>query len=145
MSFSFTYPYQANTTYRKKIAYICMEFGVHQPLKTYAGGLGYLAGSHMRSAYELKQPMIGVGILWKYGYYDQIRKQDQTMDVLFEEKNYGFLQATGIKFSIKVSKHDVWVTAYYLAPEIFKTAPIFFLSTEFIKTSNSSTDIINFS
>src|SRR5574339_1059817 len=103
MSFSFTYPFAVAPAYKKKVAYFCMEFGIDQPLKTYAGGLGFLAGSHMRSAYELKQNLVGIGILWKYGYYDQIRKQDQTMDVLFEEKNYGFLDNTGIRFSIRVS------------------------------------------
>jgi len=130
MSFSFNHPYTVNPRFQKKVAYCSMEFGIHQPLKTYAGGLGFLAGSHMRSAYELQQPMVGIGILWKYGYYDQVRKQDQTMDVLFEEKIYGFLQPTNIKFTIKVSKHDVWVTALYLPPEIFKTAPVFFLTTD---------------
>ncbi|MGE5106325.1 MAG: alpha-glucan family phosphorylase [Sphingobacteriales bacterium] len=130
MSFTFTHPYSINPAFKKRVAYFCMEFGIHQPLKTYAGGLGFLAGSHMRSAYELQQNMVGIGILWKYGYYDQIRKQDQTMDVLFEEKNYGFLKSTGIKFTINVSKHEVWVTAYYLPPEIFNTAPVFFLSTD---------------
>ncbi len=48
-------PYQANEPYSKKIAYFSMEFGIHQPLKIYSGGLGYLSGSHLRSAYELKQ------------------------------------------------------------------------------------------
>jgi starch phosphorylase len=107
-----------------------MEYGIHQPLKIYAGGLGFLAGSHLRSAFELRQNFIGIGILWKYGYYNQVRKQDQTMDVLFEEKNYGFLIPTNIKFTIKVSKHEVWVTAYYLPSEIFNTAPLFLLSTD---------------
>jgi glycogen phosphorylase len=130
MDFSFTHPYQIDAAFSKKVAYCSMEFGIHQPLKTYAGGLGLLAGSHMRSAYELKQNIVGISILWKYGYYNQIRKQDQTMDVLFEEKNYGFLQKTDIKFTIKVFKHDVWVTAFYLPPEIFNTAPIFFLTTD---------------
>jgi len=130
MSFSFSHPYKIDPSFRKKVAYFCMEFGIHQPLKTYAGGLGFLAGSHMRSAFELQQNLVGIGILWKYGYYDQVRKQDQTMDVLFEEKKYNFLKETDIKFTIKVSKHDVWVTAYYLPPEVFNTAPIFFLTTE---------------
>lgn len=130
MSFTFSHPYNINPGFKKRVAYFCMEFGIHQPLKTYAGGLGFLAGSHMRSAYELQQNMVGIGILWKYGYYDQIRKQDQTMNVLFEEKNYGFLKRTDIKFTIKVSRHDVWVTAYYLPPEVFNTAPVFFLSTD---------------
>lgn len=84
----------------------------------------------MRSAYELRQNIVGIGILWKYGYYDQVRKQDQTMDVLFQEKVYGFLKKTDIKFTIKVSGHDVFVTAYFLPPEVFNTAPVFFLSTD---------------
>lgn len=130
MEFSFIHPYSFDPAYRKPVAYFCMEFAIHQPLKIYAGGLGYLAGSHMRSAFELKQNMVGVGILWKYGYYDQVRKSDQTMDILFQEKVYGFLQKTGIKFTIQVSKHDVWVTAYYLPPEIFNNAPLFLLSTD---------------
>ena len=130
MAFSFTHPYIINPAFRERVAYFCMEFAIHQPLKTYAGGLGFLAGSHMRSAYELKQNMVGIGILWKYGYYDQVRKPDQTMDVLYQEKKYGFLQETDIKFTVKVSKQDVWVTAYYLPPEIFNTAPVFFLSTD---------------
>lgn len=130
MGFSFTHPYAFHTDYKKRVAYFCMEFAIHQPLKTYAGGLGFLAGSHMRSAYELQQNMTGIGVLWKYGYYDQVRKHDQSMDVLFQEKVYGFLKNTDIKFTIRVSGHDVWVTAYYLPPEIFKTAPVFFLSTD---------------
>lgn len=130
MNFSFSHSYEINPLYNKKIAYFCMEYGIHQPLKTYAGGLGFLAGSHMRSAFELRQNMVGIGILWKYGYYSQVRKQDQTMNVLFEEKKYGFLEDTGIKFTIKVAKHEVWVSAYYLPSHVFETAPIFFLSTD---------------
>lgn len=130
MSFQFQHPYQFDPRFSKRVAYFCMEFGIHQPLKIYSGGLGFLAGSHMRSAWELKQNMIGIGILWKYGYYDQVRKSDQSMDVLFQEKVYGFLKETQIKFTIKISGHDVWVTAWYLPPEIFKTAPVFLLSTD---------------
>lgn len=130
MNIPFSHPYNISPEFQKRVAYFCMEYAIHQPLKTYAGGLGFLAGSHMRSAYELRQNMIGIGILWKYGYYDQVCKQDQTMDVLFAEKKYGFLEETGIRFTIRVSKHDVWVTAYYLPPEIFHTAPVFFLTTD---------------
>src|SRR5689334_8947539 len=129
MAFTFRHPYTIDPTYSKSVAYFCMEYAIDQPLKIYAGGLGFLAGSHLRSAFELKQNFVGIGILWKYGYYDQVRKSDQTMDVLFEEKVYGFLQQTGIKFKIQVSKHEVWVTAYYLPPNVFNTAPLFLLTT----------------
>jgi starch phosphorylase len=126
----FSFPYSIHPDFQKRVAYFCMEFGIHQSLKAYAGGLGFLAGSHMRSAYELRQNVVGIGILWKYGYYDQVRKQDQAMYVLFQEKVYGFLKKTDIKFTIRVSGHGVFVTAYYLAPEVFQTAPVFFLSTD---------------
>lgn len=130
MGFSFQHPYSINPRYKTAVAYFCMEYAVDQSIKTYAGGLGYLAGSFMRSAYELCQNIVGIGILWKYGYYDQSRKQDQTMEIAFREKIYHFLIDTKIRFKIKISGYDVWVTAFYLPPNIFKTAPLFFLTTD---------------
>ena len=131
MNFSqFNVPYPVESSYSKKIAYFSMEFATHQPLKIYSGGLGFLAGSHMRSAYELKQNLIGIGILWKYGYYDQERNQDQTLDVAWNEKNHSYLEDTGIKFQINIHEHPVWIKVLYLNPETFKTAPLFLLSTD---------------
>jgi starch phosphorylase len=126
----FQHPYKIDPKFNKSVAYFSMEFAIAQPLKIYSGGLGFLAGSHMRSAYELKQNMIGIGILWKYGYYDQIRKGDQSMDVLFQEKYYNFLEDTGIDFTITLNKHEVSVKVWYLPPEVFKSAPLFLLSTD---------------
>lgn len=131
MNFSnFKIPYPVDERYSKKVAYFSMEYAIHQPLKIYSGGLGFLSGSHLRSAYELRQNLIGIGILWKYGYYDQARNQDQTLQVTWMEKNYSFLEDTGIKFQITVHEHPVWVKAYYLNPETFKSAPLFLLSTD---------------
>jgi starch phosphorylase len=131
MSFrNFNVPYPVDDRYAKKVAYFSMEFAVHQPLKIYSGGLGFLAGSHLRSAYELRQNMINIGILWKYGYYDQSRNQDQTLQVAWMEKQYNFLEDTGIKFQVNIHEHPVWVKAWYLNPETFKSAPLFLLSTD---------------
>ena len=131
MDFSnFHMPYQVDSAYQKRAAYFSMEFAVHQPLKIYSGGLGYLSGSHLRSAYELRQNMVGIGILWKQGYYDQARNPDQTLLVQWNEKIYNFLEDTGIKFQIDIHEHPVWVKAYYLNPETFKSAPLFLLSTD---------------
>lgn len=127
---NFTVPYPADDRYAKKVAYFSMEFAVHQPLKIYSGGLGFLSGSHLRSAHDLHQNMIAIGILWKYGYYDQARNQDQTLQVTWMEKQYSFLEDTGIKFQIIIHDHPVWVKAWYLNPETFGTAPLFLLSTD---------------
>jgi len=126
----FSVPYQIEESYKKRVAYFSMEFATHQPLKIYSGGLGFLAGSHLRSAYELKQNLIGIGILWKQGYYDQERNQDQTLDVAWSEKQYSFLEDTGIRYQINIHEHPVWVKVLYLNPETFKTAPLFLLSTD---------------
>ncbi|HVK46276.1 MAG TPA: hypothetical protein VM488_00500, partial [Pseudobacter sp.] len=127
---NYTVPYPINEEFKKRVAYFSMEFAVAQPLKIYSGGLGFLSGSHLRSAYELSQNMIGIGILWKYGYYDQARNQDETLNVTWMEKHYSFLEDTGIQFQIIIHDHPVWVKVWYLKPEIFGTAPLFLLSTD---------------
>ncbi|WP_285269092.1 alpha-glucan family phosphorylase [Kaistella rhinocerotis] len=127
---NFTIPFDINPEYSKKVAYFSMEFAIDQALKIYSGGLGFLAGSHMRSAYNLKQDLVGIGILWKFGYYDQARNHDQTLQPTWTKKMYSFLVDTGIKFQIEIHSAPVWVKAYYLDPEIFHTAPMFFLSTD---------------
>lgn len=126
----YRHPYVFDKKYEKSAVYFSMEFAIDQALKIYSGGLGFLAGSHMRSAYDLKQNLIGIGILWKKGYYDQYRKEDLSMGSLFIDKNYSFLEDTNIKFTIKINNHDVWVKAYYLNPKTFGTVPMFFLSTD---------------
>jgi starch phosphorylase len=124
------FPYEFDKKYAKPAAYFSMEFAIDQPLKIYSGGLGFLAGSHLRSAYELKQNLIGVGILWKKGYYDQERNQDQTLRVSFRDKDYSFLTDTGILFPIQIHGAKVYVKAYLLKPEVFNTVPLFLLSTD---------------
>jgi starch phosphorylase len=65
--FSKTYPQHKD----KKIAYFCAEFGVHESIPIYSGGLGVLAGDHTKSASDLGIPFIGVGLLYRQGYFDQ--------------------------------------------------------------------------
>src|SRR6186713_728877 len=131
MSFrNYNVPYAADENYSKRVAYFSMEFAVHQPLKIYSGGLGFLSGSHLRSAYELKQNLVGIGILWKYGYYDQVRDTDALMHPTFVEKDYSFLQDTGIIFQVDIHDSPVHIKAYLLRPETFHSAPLFLLSTD---------------
>ncbi|HEY5391534.1 MAG TPA: alpha-glucan family phosphorylase, partial [Hanamia sp.] len=131
MSFdNYVIPYEINEPYKKKVAYFSMEFAIDQPLKIYSGGLGFLSGSHLRSAYELRQNLVGIGILWKDGYYDQARNSDQTLKVVWIEKIYNFLEDTGISFQIDIHDHPVWVKALYLNPKTFNTAPLFLLTTD---------------
>jgi starch phosphorylase len=56
---------------KSAVAYFCAEFGFHECLPTYCGGLGVLAGDHTKSASDLGVPFFGVGLLYKNGYFTQ--------------------------------------------------------------------------
>ena len=138
------HPYTPSKEFKKKVAYFSMEFGIDQGLKTYSGGLGFLAGSHMKSAFDLKQNLIGIGMLWKYGYYDQGRNRDQSLRPHFVEKVYNYLEDTGIQVEVRIkNNHAVKVRAYVLKPEIFNTVPIYFLSTDVKGNDHLSRTITN--
>ncbi|WP_250124494.1 alpha-glucan family phosphorylase [Chroococcidiopsis sp. CCMEE 29] len=55
----------------RPIAYFCAEFGIHESLPVYSGGLGILAGDHLKSASDLGVPLVGVGLLYRQGYFRQ--------------------------------------------------------------------------
>lgn len=133
--------YEPDEKYKISVAYFSMEFAVDQALKIYSGGLGFLSGSHLRSAYELKQNLVGIGMLWKYGYYDQVRDGNGFMKPEFIEKQYSFLQDTGIVFTVQVHDAPVHVKAWLLKPETFGTAPIFLLSTDVPENDDVSKSI----
>ena len=135
--------YAPKKEYSKSVAYFSMEFAIDQSIKIYSGGLGFLAGSHMRSAFELKQNLVGIGMLWKYGYYDQVRSINGAMKADYVQKYYSFLTDTGIVFPVEVHSAIVYVKAYLLKPEVFGTAPIFLLSTDIEQNDNISRTITN--
>jgi starch phosphorylase len=55
----------------RPVAYFCAEFGLHNSVPIYSGGLGVLAGDHCKSASDLGVPMVGVGLFYRKGYFDQ--------------------------------------------------------------------------
>ena len=122
--------YDINPKYDKSVAYFSMEFAIAQSLKIYSGGLGFLAGSHMRSAYDLKQNVVGIGLLWSFGYYDQSRNEDGTLRPAFTRKYYYFLEELDIHVTVRVHDEDVRIKAFLLHPEVFGSAPVILLSTD---------------
>jgi starch phosphorylase len=66
------------------VAYFCAEFGVHNSLPLYSGGLGILAGDHLKSASDLRLPLVAVGLLYRYGYFRQRLRNDG-----WQEEHYG--------------------------------------------------------
>jgi len=122
--------YDIDKRYEKSVAYFSMEFAIDQALKIYSGGLGFLAGSHMRSVYDLKQNVVGIGMLWSFGYYDQSRNEDRSLKPIYTRKFYYFLEELDVHVTVNIDGEDVKVKAFLLKPEVFGTAPMILLSTD---------------
>ena len=71
-------------TRERPVAYFCAEFGIHNSLPLYSGGLGILAGDHLKSASDLNLPLVAVGLLYRYGYFRQRLRSDG-----WQEEHYG--------------------------------------------------------
>jgi len=70
-TFKEEYASECNFGQDEVIAYFSMEFGLHESIQIYAGGLGILAGDFLKGASDLGMPVIGIGLLYKFGYFTQ--------------------------------------------------------------------------
>jgi starch phosphorylase len=71
-----------------RVAYFCAEYGLHECFPQYAGGLGVLAGDHLKSASDLGIPLAGVGLLYRQGYYRQQLRADGTTHAVFPQYDF---------------------------------------------------------
>ncbi len=88
-----------------RVAYLCSEFALHESMPQYSGGLGVLAGDHLKSASDLGVPLVGVGILYRHGYYEQQLRGDGSTRVLYPRQDPAELpiEDTGLRFRCPVS------------------------------------------
>jgi len=72
----------------EKIAYFSAEYGIHETVPIYSGGLGMLAGDHIKSASDLGIPLVGVGLLYKEGYFKQYLNSDGWQQEEYTENDF---------------------------------------------------------
>ena len=107
------------------VAYFSMEFGVEARLPIYSGGLGVLAGDHLKAAAELGVPLVGVGLLYRHGYFSQSvdelgRQTESYVDVdpellgLVREPVSVELTLADEVVEVRVWRHDVGSVPLYL-------------------------------
>jgi starch phosphorylase len=70
------------------VAYFCAEFGLHESLPIYSGGLGILAGDHCKTASDLALPFVGVGLLYRQGYFEQWIDFDGRQDARYTDNDF---------------------------------------------------------
>ncbi len=88
--FAHTYPALRGQT----IAYFSMEFGLHESLPIYSGGLGILSGDHCKEASDLGLPLVGVGFLYPQGYFSQRITADGVQEASYDKLRFSEVSAT---------------------------------------------------
>jgi len=109
--FSRNYPHAKNGT----IAYFSFEYGLSEAIKIYAGGLGVLAGDHLKAASDMGVPICGIGLLYQVGYFTQYLNADGWQQESYAENDFHTIPAqpvTGpdgaqLRVAIPTDGHDV--------------------------------------
>jgi len=110
------------------VAYFCMEYGLDQRFKAYAGGLGILAGDYLKGAKDHAFPIVGIGIRWKQGYTEQrIDASGKAYDS-YHNYTYDFLEDTGKTVSVTIRKQEIFCKIWKLTH--FGNAPLYLLDTD---------------
>lgn len=118
-----------------RAAYFCMEYGLDTELRSYAGGLGILAGDYLKGAKDYNFPIVGIGIKWKQGYGDQCIGKDGRAYDAYHNYEYDFLKDTGVKVTVKIRQRDIICKVWLV--DSFGNAPIYLLDTDLPENSDS--------
>lgn len=81
---------------RGPVAYFSAEYGIHESLPIYAGGLGILAGDHSKSASDLHIPLIGIGLMYQSGYFEQAIAADGEQIVHYPQRDFSSLPVEAV-------------------------------------------------
>lgn len=106
-----------------------MEYGLNNELPIYAGGLGILAGDHLKAAHDLNYPLVGIGILWKQDYTTQLIGDDGRPYDVYPEHQFPTVEDTGKKINVRVRGMDV--TCRIMKVDKYGNAPLYLLDTNF--------------
>ncbi len=111
-----------------RVAYFCMEYALHTSFKLYAGGLGILAGDYLKGAKDHNFPIVGLGILWKQGYTDQVLDSEGRPYDSYHNYKYDFLEDTGVEVEVRIRKRRVKCKVWKVTE--FGNADLYLLDTD---------------
>lgn len=115
-----------------KVAYFSMEIGLNENIPTYSGGLGILAGDHIKSAADLNIPLVGVTLLYKRGYFiqnmDPFGKQEEIYPY-FDPR--AFMEPLPLKVTIRIEDRTVHIGVWkHNQVGMTGRVPVYFLDTD---------------
>lgn len=122
------------------IAYFCAEFGIHESLPIYSGGLGVLAGDHLKAASDLGLPLVGVGLLYARGYFRQYLNPDGWQTERYPQYDFYRLplqlvrQEDGTPFRVPIDFPDRKVTCQIWKAQVGRIE-LFLLDSNILENS----------
>ena len=115
------------------IAYFSAEVGISSSLPTYSGGLGVLAGDHIKASGDIGLKMCAITLLYKEGYFKQRVDEEGVQTETYPKFDpHPLLKKLDIKFTLRLRNRDVWIQVYqfdYIGKE-GHSVPIYFLDTD---------------
>ena len=119
----------------RHIAYFSLEYGIHESIRLYSGGLGVLAGDHLKSASDMKLPLVGIGLLYRQGYFRQSLDQNGWQHELYPENKIPDMPITRaldkdgnqVTIRLRLLDQEVTVIVWQL---MVGTVPLLLLDTE---------------
>ena len=127
-----------------QIAYFSAEIGISSNLPTYSGGLGVLAGDHIKSAADLKINMVAISLLYKEGYFKQIIDQEgKQREVYPKFVPEPILSELSHIFSINLNGKEIFIKACVYNHQSINgfTVPIYFLDTDISENDDETRGI----
>ena len=115
------------------IAYFSAEIGISSSLPTYSGGLGVLAGDHIKASGDIGLNMCAVTLLYREGYFKQHIDEEGIQTETYPRFDpYPLLKKLDVKFTLRLRARDVWIQVYrfdYIGHG-GHAVPIYFLDTD---------------
>jgi starch phosphorylase len=133
-------------TAKMQIAYFSAEFGLHESLPIYSGGLGILAGDHLKSASEIGLPLLAVGLLYRNGYFRQYLSADGWQQEAYPELDFYNLPIEPMRYTdgsavqIRVDMPDNAVFCKVWKASVGRV-PLYLLDTNVAENSPADRDI----
>lgn len=131
-------------TKEPKIAYFSMEIGVHNDIPTYSGGLGVLAGDTIRSAADLRLPMVAVTLLCKKGYFTQdIDDTGWQTELPFLWSPSQYMELLPQRAMVQIEGREVSVQAWFYNVKSLTggNIPVFFLDTDIVENQAQDREV----
>ncbi len=130
------------------IAYFCAEYGLHESLGIYSGGLGVLAGDHMKSASDMALPALGVGLLYRNGYFRQAIDADGHQEHRYPDYDLSRLplsrvqDQSGLPLTVSVALADREIAIAVWLVQVGRV-PVLLLDTDVPENADEDRPITN--